>query len=225
MTRPRLIYLHGFASSPGSFKAQRFAVALKERGIEPTVPDLNEGDFRGLTLSRQLALVERLVLAEEGPVVLIGSSLGGYTAALYSGGDFVGAKQVQAQVLMAPAFDFAARWAARLGEAAMARWERAGEIETEHFGYGKKMAIGFGLIEDARGQPAYPPARVPTLVIHGRGDETVDPAGSERFAAENKARVELELIDSDHGLADGVSWIIERSLSFLQPFFAGGASR
>lgn len=222
MTRPRLIYLHGFASSPGSFKAQRFAAALRARAIESTIPDLNEDDFSGLTLSRQLALLDRLVLDNEGPVVLIGSSLGAYTAALYSGGSYGGTERVKAQVLMAPAFDFAARWAARLGEAAMARWQREGLIETEHFGYGRVMPIGFGLMQDARRLPAYPPAPLPTLVIHGKGDEVVDPAGAERFAAQNSAQVTLELIDSDHGLGDAVHWIIERSLGFLRPYLEEG---
>ena len=79
-----LLYLHGFASGPQSFKAQRFLHHLQRRGLALEVPALDEGDFEHLTLSRQLALVERLTRAAPRPHVLIGSSMGGYLALLHA---------------------------------------------------------------------------------------------------------------------------------------------
>ena len=77
----RFIYLHGFASGPASKKARFFEERFAELGMGLEVPDLAEGNFTGLTMSGQLAVVERMAAGE--PVSLIGSSMGGYLAALY----------------------------------------------------------------------------------------------------------------------------------------------
>jgi pimeloyl-ACP methyl ester carboxylesterase len=210
----QLIYLHGFASSPGSNKARRFAEALQLRGQPVQIPDLNEGDFRGLTISRQLDLIDRLTDGGgPGSVVLIGSSMGAYVAALYA----ARSERVAALALMAPAFDFFNRWDERLSPEAWDLWRRRGAIPVLHHGTDQPEEIGFELALDARQHPSFPEVSVPTLVLHGRGDETVPYQGSERFAA-GRDNVELELLDSDHGLGDQVEWILERVFGFLIPW-------
>ncbi|MCC7382760.1 MAG: hypothetical protein IT384_13070 [Deltaproteobacteria bacterium] len=72
-----LLYLHGFASGPGSFKARRFAEAMARLGFDLAIPDLNAGDFAHLTLSRSIELAQRKL---RDRTVVIGSSFGGYTA-------------------------------------------------------------------------------------------------------------------------------------------------
>jgi uncharacterized protein len=221
MGRQLLIYLHGFASSPGSNKAQRFAGALQLRGQPVQIPDLNEGDFRGLTISRQLELLDRLTAgADPGSVVLIGSSMGAYVAALYA----ARSERVAALALMAPAFDFFNRWEERLSPEAWDLWRRRGAIPVLHYGTDQPEEIGFELALDAKLHPSFPEVRVPTLVLHGRGDETVPYQGSERFAR-GRDNVELELLDSDHGLGDQVERIIERVFGFLEPWLPRLAER
>src|SRR5262245_28397540 len=78
----RYVYLHGFASGPQSRKAQFFREKLASVGVALEIPALDEGDFEHLTITRQLAFLTRLLLGE--PVVLMGSSMGGYLAALYA---------------------------------------------------------------------------------------------------------------------------------------------
>ncbi len=70
MSRIPVIYLHGFASSPGSKKARYFRDAFQDL----IVPDLAESNFESLTITGQLAVVERE--ARGRAVALIGSSLG-----------------------------------------------------------------------------------------------------------------------------------------------------
>src|SRR5262249_55137684 len=72
-------YLHGFASGPGSTKAQLFRARLAERGVELAIPDLAP-DFTHMTIGSQLAIVDALL--DRAPTLLCGSSLGGYLAAL-----------------------------------------------------------------------------------------------------------------------------------------------
>src|SRR5262245_6001995 len=100
----RIVYLHGFASSPGSKKAQFFRRKFPELGIGLEIPALDEGNFQGLTISGQLALIERAAAGE--PLTLIGSSMGGYLAALYAARH----AEVEKLILMAPAFCFLQRW-------------------------------------------------------------------------------------------------------------------
>jgi pimeloyl-ACP methyl ester carboxylesterase len=213
--RRRVIFLHGFASSPGAFKATRFAEALCRRGVALEVPALDEGDFRELTLTRQLALLERLTAnAAEGSLLLVGSSMGAYVAALFA----ARSRRVAALVLMAPAFDFAQRWAALLGPDALARWERDGSMETMHHATGQLERIGWALMADARTHDAFPAVQVPTLVLHGQRDEVVPPASSARFAAE-RPNVERVLLDADHGMAEAIDEILARSIAFLAPWW------
>lgn len=74
MTRPVLMYVHGFNSSPASVKAGLLRQALAAQG--------EEAQFRAPALSHWPAqAVEQLqqeILAADAPVTLIGSSLGGY---------------------------------------------------------------------------------------------------------------------------------------------------
>src|SRR5882762_8855796 len=124
----KLIYLHGFASGPMSSKAQFFRRRFEELGIEMQIPDLNEGHFERLTISRQLRVIERLAVGRG--VWLMGSSMGGYLAALYAARH----AEVSRVVLLAPAFGFARRWPLRLGEETVAEWRRTGWLPMYHYG-------------------------------------------------------------------------------------------
>ena len=78
----RIVYLHGFASGPGSKKARFFGERFDARGVPFSVPDLAAGRFAHLTLSGQLEVISRAV--DSRNVCLMGSSMGGYLAALFA---------------------------------------------------------------------------------------------------------------------------------------------
>ena len=192
------IYLHGFASSPDSFKARCIAPALEARGWHVAVPDLNQHDFSALTVSRALHQVRRHL---RDRTILIGSSLGGYIASLIQQED----ERVVATVLMAPAFDFVERLRQRHGEDTLAKWAQSGQIEVEHHGYGGMASIGYGLVLDAENHPPRPPLKVPTYVLQGRNDDVV-PAEMvvDALRSTPEGRVTLELVDDDHALTETV---------------------
>lgn len=209
VSRDGIVYLHGFASGPTSAKARLLLPPLVEAGFAVTAPDFNLGDFEHLTISRSLELLTRKLHQR---TILVGSSLGGYVAALAAARD----ERVKALVLMAPAFDFAQRMRARYG-AAIDVWRRRGKTEVEHYALGGMRAIGFGLLEDAERHPPRPPIRVPTYILHGRGDDVVPASTSEAVAALYPGLVELELSEDDHALAttapraaDAIGRMIER---------------
>lgn len=211
----RVVYLHGFASGPRSRKAEAFAAALAGRGTALVLPDLNEPDFAGLTISRQLARLEALTAdAAPGSVLLIGSSLGGYTAALFA----ARSAKVAALVLLAPAFDFGGRFGARLGAPTLERWRREGTLEIDHHAYGRAAALHWAFMADAAEHTAFPAVRVPTLVLHGRHDAVVDPALSATFA-EGRPNVRLETLETEHTMGSVVDQVVARALAFLDPWW------
>ncbi len=79
----RILYLHGFASGPSSARRNISGSVLEGAGFSVTIPDLAEGDFESLTLSGQLEVISPRRGGRD-PVTLIGSSMGGYLAALYA---------------------------------------------------------------------------------------------------------------------------------------------
>ncbi len=190
------VYLHGFASSPLSKKATIVVPPLRRRGWSVSVPDLNEDDFTHLTISRALRRVRRLL---RDRTIIIGSSLGGYLAALLQRDE----PRVVATVLMAPAFEFADRIQTRYGEDTVRAWAETGTTEVEHYGYGRQAEIGYGLLEDARHHPGRPALNVPTYILQGRNDDVV-PASmvAEVVSAAPAELVTYVEVDDDHALAD-----------------------
>lgn len=187
----RFLYLHGFASSPQSRKAQAFQSALPALEI----PALDGGDFEHLTISGQLAVIENALRGE--PARLIGSSMGGYLAALYAAAH----PEISRLVLLAPAFGFAPRWKEKISI-------------VFHYGTGTMRSVHQGLIEDALRYPPIPDFKQPAITFHGLHDEVVPIEHSRNFAAShpNARLVELE---SDHELLDVLNEIVAEALPFL----------
>lgn len=204
----RFVYLHGFASSPSSRKARFFEHRFRELGIRLDVPDLAEGNFRELTLSAQLNVVTRLCGGE--PVSLIGSSMGGYLAALYAARH----PEVDKVVLLAPAFSFASRWPETLGEDTMDRWRRSNVLRVFHYSEGRETDLGYQLIEDAAQYEPYPEFNQPTLIFQGENDTVVPPMYAEAFAA-RRPNATLRLLDSDHDLVNVLDEMWRETEAFL----------
>jgi hypothetical protein len=207
--KPPVLYLHGFASGPGSSKGRFFREKFAALGVQVDQPDLEEGDFEGLTVTRQLDIVDRYVQLAS-PEVIIGSSLGGYVAALYAArrpGRF-------RLVLLAPGFGFARRWPERLGPQAARQWRERGWMEVYHYGRRENRRIGYGLLEDGVRYEDYPDVRDPALVIHGTRDEVVPVEWSAEFA-QGRPNVTLRRVESDHQMLDVLEEIWEAVERFL----------
>ncbi len=209
-----VIYLHGFASSPGSSKAKWFGQALAAHGLEMACPDFNQPSFETLTVTRMLAQTEAAVrAAPRRPVALIGSSLGAFVAVLAAAADRHQA--VDRLVLLAPALDFGGNRLRNLGGQGVAAWRERGRLSVFHHGDGAMRDVGFGLYEDAaRYDGLTVPLQVPALVFQGRHDESVDPDMVERWAA-TQPQVTLRLVDDDHRLTASVEPMWQEIATFL----------
>jgi len=192
----RIVYLHGFASSPHSSKAQFFRRKFAERGVPMEIPQLDEGRFEELTVSSQLAVIDRAV--GEQPAILIGSSLGGYLAALYASRH---PSQIEKLVLLAPAFQFPRRWRERYSPEDWERWRREGSAPVFHYGEGRELRLGYQFIEDAARYEDEPDFPQRALILHGIHDNVV-PVGISSAYASRRPDIKLVLFESGHELTD-----------------------
>lgn len=202
----RIVYLHGFASSPLSTKSQFFK--KKFAGVPFDIPGLDRGNFQNLTVSGQLQVVDRAVHGD--PVTLMGSSLGGYLAALYAARH----ANVDRLVLLAPAFQFPSRWRARYSAAELEEWKKTGSRQFYHYAYQEERPLSYQFVEDARQYEDEPDFRQPALVLHGLRDEVVPPEVSRQFAAHH-SNVTLKLVDSGHELTDQLELLWAETAMFL----------
>ncbi|WP_310425746.1 YqiA/YcfP family alpha/beta fold hydrolase [Chamaesiphon sp. VAR_48_metabat_135_sub] len=192
------IYLHGFASGPGSTKARYIQEQFALVGIELQVPDLNQGNFTHLTVSRQITQVVDLFPQNGSPVVLIGSSLGGWISTIIA----QAYPQVERLILLAPAFDFLNHWLPKIGDRALISWEQTGYLTIYHHAIKNLSPLHYDFLADARKYPLSEIDRIlPTLIIHGTNDEVIPISASHAFA-KDRPWVELLEWDSDHQLTN-----------------------
>ena len=207
---PDVLYLHGFASSPGSAKARAFAERLEPMGVRMAIPRLDRGDFSRLTLTGALLAAAEAAESLRRPYAVVGSSMGGYLGlrhALQS--------RVLGVVAMAPALDFPVSWERWMEPAEFAKWRATGWTEMEHHETGRKERIAWDVVADSQSHPvveAAPPC--PVLVFHGRRDDVVPCVLSERLA-EASPHVRLRLLDDDHMLHASIHTIVDESVEFL----------
>ena len=163
-----VFYLHGFASSARSSKATTFASRFRELGIELHTPDLNEPDFSTLTITRMATQVAAAIDAlPRQPVVLIGSSLGGFLAVQVA---LQRPEQVSQLVLLAPALDFGGNRMRSLGGVGLEEWKRTNRLDVFHYGYGRIVPVHYELYADARRHDCVDAAlSMPIQIFQGGG--------------------------------------------------------
>jgi len=192
----KYLYLHGFASSAQSTKARYMQQKFAELGLTLHVPDLNLADFSKVTISEQLIYLDRNYLNDDEPLVVIGSSLGGFLAVQLASQNVL----TQKLVLLAPAFGFSQRIAKTLGAENMAQWQQDGSREFYHYGLKRNLNLQFQFFVDAQKYSEEKLTRsLPILIFHGIDDDVVPSALSEEFA-KMRSQVTLKLLIDDHAL-------------------------
>jgi uncharacterized protein len=195
----KYLYLHGFASSPNSYKARYMRQRFTDIGLTLHIPDLNLMDFSTVTLSDQLAYLDRNYLDHHEPITVFGSSLGGFLA-------------VQ---LAAQNFGFNHRIAKTLGAENVNKWQQDDVREFYHYGLKRNLNLHFNFFTDAQKYSDDNLTRsLPILIFHGIHDGVVPAALSEEFA-KMRSQVTLKLLDDDHALGKDLESIWQDTKQFL----------
>jgi uncharacterized protein len=212
-----VVYIHGFASSPQSSKAQFLARRFAESGAQFVCPDFNQPDFSTLTVSRILGQLEdRIASMPPDEVVLIGSSLGAFVAVEAAARQATKARHpISRLVLLAPAVELEwERWS-ELGTGGIERWRQAGSLDVFHYAENKLQHLNFEFYEDAqRFRPASRQIHLPVLIFQGCHDESVSPAIVETFACAQSDST-LHLLEDGHQLKNSLEFIWLETSRFL----------
>lgn len=205
----RWLYLHGLGSGPESFKGRAFTAHLATRGVPVERLDLRKPSFRGLRLTAMVDTVTTAIGGPEERAVLIGSSLGGLTAARVAALD----ARVVGLVLLAPALGFGS-WRER--NPLLARvWEKKGWLGLQDHVTGDLVPVDVGFLHDLESWGLeVPPTRVPVLVLHGLRDETVPIEHSRAWVARCGDTRLVELEDG-HELVASVERLLAEAEAFL----------
>lgn len=179
MKTTHLLYLHGFRSSPKSFKAQRMAAAVQ--ALHPPVtwwcPQLPPSPKAAMQMVR-----ETVTSCPPDRLAVVGSSLGGFYAT------WVAEETGCRAVLLNPAVDPARDLAGFIGE--QASWHDP----AEHFYFAPEFVDELRALE--RGPVAHPDRY---FAVIAKGDEVLD--WREMTGRYPGVRTKL-LEGSDHGLSD-----------------------
>ena len=209
----RVVYLHGFASSAGSTKAAWFGERLLGHDVAFDCPDFNQPDFATLTLTRMVDQLGTRLARIDGPVTLIGSSLGG-TLAVLAAEPFK--QTVDRIVLLAPAVMFAKPGHHLLPPERVDEWRARGALPFFHYAYGEERPLGYSFYEDSLRYNAFDAmVSQPTLVFQGLRDASVDYRTVEAFAR-TRPNVTLSLLDDDHQLIASLPRIWDGVADFLE---------
>lgn len=204
------IYLHGFASAPQSRKAQDLCDRFHHLGQTLHIPDLNQGDFTGLSLSRQIQQVATESLSDAPPTTIIGSSFGGLAAA-WLGEKYDCVKRV---ILLAPAFQFLTYWRPKIPVDQWQQWQTTGRMDIYHYGEQAMLPLDYSFVTDMMGYDDGGLRRsLPTLIIHGINDDVVPIQVSREYASQ-RPYVQLLQVSSDHSLGDQLDTIWSEAVRF-----------
>lgn len=205
-----ILYLHGFASGPSSAKGRAFEELFGRIGVALHRVDLTPGadGFERSTPLTMLSEAEK-ALAATGARAVMGSSLGGYLAALLASRH----TSVERLVLLAPAFRLFERWRARLTPTQVEAWKAEG-LWVDHHVTGDRRRLGYRFLEDAEALPAFPEVRVPALCFAGRRDETVPLEDVAAFVNRTPG-ARLVALDDGHELVASVPRIFDETRAFL----------
>ena len=212
-----ILYLHGFASSAQSSKAAFFASKLEALGFELQIPDFNEPDFSGLTITRMIGQVlARIDARPREPIVLIGSSLGGFVAVQTL---LQRPERVGRMVLLAPALDFNGNRLRDLGDRGLEEWERTDLPERLPLRLRPHDAAALCAVCGCRPVRPARTERSQSRFRSFRADATRRSIrGSSSAGRGARPNVELHLLDDDHQLTASLPYIWDKTEPFLSPY-------
>ncbi len=180
-----ILYLHGFRSSPDSFKARLLAEEMQRRGMahEWFCPQLPASPAQAMALAEDIIQRETTVrgLSPAHDLVVIGSSLGGYYAAVLAG------RHGCRSVLLNPAVHAARDLATQVG------------THTQYHSDAPFHFLPEYVAELAAMQPSPPSDPQRCFLLASKGDEVLDWREMTQWYEGGHT---LLLEGSDHGISD-----------------------
>lgn len=203
--KPIVILCHGFSTSKNGRTYVMLQEILNGHEISTFRFDFfghgeSGGDLEDVTVSEAVDDVLSAIsfLREQGysRIGLVGSSFGGLSSIITASKS----NALYILALKSPVSDYEQMEIKRIGKNGIRKWKEKGYIEYETVD-GKKHALKYSFFEDLKNNNGYEAARkinIPTLIVHGDGDETV-PVEQSKKTASLIGNCRLEIIEGgDH---------------------------
>ncbi|WP_215843838.1 alpha/beta hydrolase [Acidithiobacillus montserratensis] len=218
------IFLPGFASNMQGSKSRMLAAYARQQDwswvrFDPRGVGRSDGVFEKLTLSRYLEDLHLVLqMLENRPVILVGSSMGGWLATIAA---TRWPERVRALLLIAPAFNFIQTLFQTLSPEDQQHWQDNNlRCWQDHYGLGE-LRMHFDLVADSWQYdllrfPAY--LHCPVEILHGTEDEAVPLSLSYQFAACTRCeQLVLRPLPGIHHRLQGADRVLLHSLQRLWP--------
>jgi len=224
------VFVHGFRSSISGVKSQAFAGHAMRRDRAWLRVDLrghgdSDGRFADFRLSRALSDLDAILSwLGSRPVVLVGSSMGGWLSVLAAQRQPVA---VRGMLLIAPALNFIRDHLGSMPPAQLRAWRAAGRRDFADLYDGSRYSLDFAVLADAepldvlRNQAPRFDCAVET--VHGERDEVVPLDVSRRlmrWLRPGQGRLSV-VAGADHRVSDAVPLMCDRLDALWEN--AGGA--
>lgn len=197
----KCIFAHGFEGVPSGRKPRYLREAL---GLEVSAPVMSR---RGWTFEGQVGVLLQEIdaVADAGPVLVVGSSVGGFAAAVAS------TRRPDRDlrlVLMAPAVGVHEVWERQLGEQGLALWREMGTLQYRHLGVDHEVELPWALYDECRGA-ADVVVRHRAVVVHGKHDDVIPVENALALAKRSPGVKRLYVVDDGHRLLDSLDVMAE----------------
>jgi uncharacterized protein len=220
---PTVVFAHGFGSTRSGEKALALETECARRGWAFAACDFRgHGQSGGSTMNlcgsdlvEDLDAVTQWVARQmDGPLFLLGSSMGGWAAAWLSAR---APERARACAFVAPAFYFLQFRGLSKNE--LEAWRRTGRHVFNN-GW-MDVEIGYGLVEESQRFPVSELTekfKTPLIIFHGMRDDVIPYSASVEFAANCRAtNVELHLLkEGDHRLNHAKKEIVREACDFFE---------
>lgn len=208
----QVLFISGFLSKRWGNKSRALAELCHDRNWGFCCFDFrgtgdSEGNFTDYTLKNWLedATAVAQMIGAHGPVLIIGSSLGGWLAWLLGQAHEV----VKSLLLIAPAFNMMGERAREIAPERRQSWQATGWMAYDDDDLHRKYPLSWKWVEESEElwrRRLSPPRRVKTTILHGLQDTVIPPAVSWRFAQHVLAQdphfpIEVVFKTGDHRLS------------------------
>lgn len=180
---PKILYLHGFASSGNSGTAQHLRQKLYPAGIIVLSPDLPEQPLEAMALIRQL-------VEQEQPDLIVGTSMSGFYAEMLHGWK---------RILVNPSFQMSRLLT--FGGMGRQEWRNKREDGAKDFKIDREMIAQFKELERESFKDITPADRELVWGLFGNKDKKVN---HQKDFAKHYGKAQMQVFDGEHYLNDAV---------------------